>query len=144
MKKFILFIFCLFPTILLGKNELSKDNFQEDLVSYFNNEITEFKKETENDVLFKNIDFIVENDFVTIIFEIIDNDDVFTKINNTDDSEIKSLFYKEKENFQPSDVKLLTLLFKDKKGLKLLIKSDEREKIFTIFTYEEIKHLLNK
>ena len=142
MKKIILFLFFLFPTILLGKNELSKDNSQENLVSYFNNEITKLKKETENDALFKNIDFIVENDFVTIIFEIIDNDDVFTEINNTDYSEIKSMFYK--ENLQPSGVKLLTLLFKDKKGLKLLIKSDEREKIFTILTYEEIKHLLNK
>jgi hypothetical protein len=145
MKKIILFLFFLFPTILLGKNELSKDNSHENLVSYFNKRITKFKKETENDVLLKNVDFIVENDFVTLIFEIIDNDDFFTKINNTDDSEIKSMFYyKEKENLQPYDVKLITLLFKDKKGFKLLMKSDEREKIFTIFTYEEIKHLLNK
>ena len=145
MKKIILFLFFLFPTILLGKNELSKDNSHENLVSYFNKRITKFKKETENDVLLKNVDFIVENDFVTLIFEIIDNDDFFTKINNTDDSEIKSMFYyKEKENLQPYDVKLITLLFKDKKGFKLLMKSDEREKIFTIFTYEEIKDLLNK
>ena len=136
MKKIILFLFCLFPTILLGKNELSKDNSQENLVSYFNNKITEFKKETENDALFKNIDFIVENDFVTLTFEVIDNNNVFAKITDADVSELKQIFL--------SEIEFMNLLYNNKKGMKLLLKSDIQKKCFIILTYEEIKDLLTK